>query len=230
MKKQNKRLFWFDSETSGVDPSFGHQMLSVAIQVENHQGKILDTLDIKIKLKPQSKVDEGALLVNHIDPYSDEFNDGALSYKEAFNEIKNFITLNYCHDEVNIAIAYKAQFDVDFLEKMFSEENCVFKNNFDKIICPYPLAKKLTKSNIIKTDLKFNGDKTSYRSCKLEDVANALDTKEIDIVSHTALGDVKMMRKTIKKVWSIAYGQDILDNQDLNRFSDLQIYPERKVK
>lgn len=230
MKKQEKRLFWFDSETTGTDPLFGHQMLSVAIQVENFKGIILDTLDIKIKLDPNSKVDEGALKVNKIDPYSESFNYGALTSSEACSHIKNFISKNYKHDEMNIAIAYKAQFDVGFFEKLFSDNGFVFKSNFDKIICPYPLAKKLTKTDVIKTDLKYNSDHSSYRSCKLEDVAKALDTKEDDIVSHTALGDVKMMRKTIKKVWNVAYRQDIFDNQDLNRFSDLQIYPERKAK
>jgi hypothetical protein len=225
-----KRLFWFDSETSGTLPFHGYQVLSVAIEVEDAKKGIIDSLSFNVKLKNGSKVDKGALSVNNIDPYSESFNNEAFSYKEAYLKIKNFILKNYDSNYINIGVAYKAKFDIDFLELMFNQNNDYFCCLFDKIICPYSLTKKMTKSNKIETRQKCNEDGTWYRMSSLLEVAKTLNTKSDSDISHTALGDVKIMNKTIKKVWSIAYNQSIFDNQDLKRFNELQVYPQLKGK
>lgn len=223
-----KRFFWFDSETSGTEPQSGHQILSLAIEVEDELNEKIDTLFIKVKLKKSSVVDLDALKVNKLDPYSDEFNQDAFSYQEAFLIVKKFIIKNIDLNSLNIAVAYRAQFDVDFFDKMFSEFNHKFSSMFDKVICPYSLAKKLTKNNKIETEWKYNNDQTKYRACSLVALSKALNTRNLENIDHTALGDVRTMKDTVKIVWKKAYNQSIFENQDLKRFTELQVYPLNK--
>lgn len=224
---QDKQFFWFDTETSGTDPKLGYQILSLAFEVENSCGEILDTLNLNIRLKNNYKIDENSLKVNKINPFSLDFIKNSIDYNQAYFFVKNFILKNYNNNCLNIGIAYKAEFDINFFEAMFLENKDVFSNHFDKIICPYALTKKMTKSNKILSQIKYNPDGSKYRVCSLIEVSKALNTQDENI-PHTALGDVKIMKNTIKKVWKIAYNQAIFDKQDINRFNELQIYPKQK--
>ena len=87
----NKKYFWLDTETSGRSPEVGNQILSIAIVMEDNFGQMVKSLDLKIKLKPNSVVEPEALAINGIDPYCSEWEKEAVSYQMAQKMILDFI-------------------------------------------------------------------------------------------------------------------------------------------
>lgn len=229
--KNNKRIFWIDTETSGTSPELGHQILSLAISVESSNSIVLDTLDIKLKLKPKSIVSLESLSINGIDPYSEEFNNDSYTYENAVSIIESFVLRNSDYRSESVACAFQADFDLKFLDQMFQSQNKLFRSLFDRVVDPYILAKKLTSTNKIKTQFKYNQSKKHHhRSNSLQSIAEALGTKCLFLDAHTALGDVNTMKDSVKKMWEIRYHQSIFSPQCDSRFKELQIYPTIKER
>lgn len=210
MNNMKKKYFWADSETTGQSVPAGHQILSIAIVVKDYLGQIRDTLDIKIKLKPNAVVEPKALEVNKIDPYSKEFNEGAYTYSEAKILIKEFILKNQAedYDHESIALAYNARFDFKFLDAMFSESNDFFRQLFHMVVDPLILAKKLTRSGKVKTEPKSNDDGTTYFPSSLQAMAKFYNTKD-DGDAHTAIADVRTMILTTEAMWKTEYNESM---------------------
>ena len=98
----------FDTETSGLSPQQGHEILQIgAVKYNTRTGETIDTRSIYIKPSPNCVVEPAALRVNGID--IEKLKQTGLSKVEAINTFIEFI--GSCP-----LFAYNAPFDMRFLK------------------------------------------------------------------------------------------------------------------
>ena len=101
----------FDTETSGLSPQQGHEILQIgAIKYSTQTGEVIDTRSIYIKPSPQCVIEPTALRVNGID--IEKLKQTGASKKEGINAFMEFI--GTCP-----LFAYNAPFDIRFLKSTF---------------------------------------------------------------------------------------------------------------
>lgn len=202
--------FWNDTETTGTDPK-KNQMLTMAFVVKNFFGKEVDRLELKFKLIPNREVSQKALETNKIDPYSPEWNNGALTYEEGTKEVAAFVKKHKSHG-TNYFLAFKALFDWGFMEDMLGEQ--LFNELFNSVVDTYTIAKKAVSAEMVKTPEKESqyNPKEKYRSCTLQDVAKVLGTVSNEGAAHSALPDVLTMIPTTELIYKMLHGVEFYTN------------------
>lgn len=106
----------FDTETSGLSPQQGHEILQIgAVKYNTRTGETIDTRSIYIKPSPNCVVEPAALRVNGID--IEKLKQTGLSKVEAINAFIEFV--GSCP-----LFAYNAPFDMRFL-KSTCEMACI---------------------------------------------------------------------------------------------------------
>lgn len=101
----------FDTETSGLSPQQGHEILQIgAVKYSTQTGEVIDTRSIYIKPSPQCVIEPTALRVNGID--IEKLKQTGASKKEGINAFMEFI--GTCP-----LFAYNAPFDIRFLKSTF---------------------------------------------------------------------------------------------------------------
>ena len=98
----------FDTETSGLSPQQGHEILQIgAVKYNTRTGETIDTRSIYIKPSPHCVIEPAALRVNGID--IEKLKQTGVSKDEAINTFIEFIG-------VCPLFAYNAPFDMRFLK------------------------------------------------------------------------------------------------------------------
>lgn len=101
----------FDTETSGLSPQKGHEILQIgAVKYSTQTGEVIDTRSIYIKPSPQCVIEPTALRVNGID--IEKLKQTGASKKEGIKAFMEFI--GTCP-----LFAYNAPFDMRFLKSTF---------------------------------------------------------------------------------------------------------------
>ena len=111
----------FDTETSGLSPQQGHEILQIgAVKYNTLTGETIDTRSIYIKPSPHCVIEPAALRVNGID--IEKLNQTGVSKDEAINSFIEFI--GTCP-----LFAYNAPFDMRFLKSTCEMVNIPLPNN-----------------------------------------------------------------------------------------------------
>ena len=111
----------FDTETSGLSPQQGHEILQIgAVKYSTQTGEVIDTRSIYIKPSPQCVIEPTALRVNGID--IEKLKQTGASKKEGINAFMEFI--GTCP-----LFAYNALFDMRFLKSTCEMVNIPLPTN-----------------------------------------------------------------------------------------------------
>ena len=111
----------FDTETSGLSPQQGHEILQIgAVKYNTLTGETIDTRSIYIKPSPHCVIEPAALRVNGID--IEKLNQTGVSKDEAINSFIEFI--GTCP-----LFAYNAPFDMRFLKSTCENVGVPLPNN-----------------------------------------------------------------------------------------------------
>lgn len=216
MKLSKKRLIkfiGFDTETSGRFVEKNHQILTAAFVQKQKESYIDKQIDLKIQLKETSEVDPSALAVNGLNPQYYGWNKSSVPYSHAKKTIENFVLAEAESETILVGMAYNSTFDCSFLDDMFKESYPhSFSKLFDIIFDPWLLAKKLVnEKKIITMELLSAKNNKPYRSTKMQDIAEVLNTKAQG-AAHSALADVLTMFLTVEEMWMIhTDGQSLYD-------------------
>ena len=111
----------FDTETSGLSPQQGHEILQIgAVKYSTQTGEVINTRSIYIKPSPQCVIEPTALRVNGID--IKKLKQTGVSKKEGVNAFIEFI--GTCP-----LFAYNAPFDMRFLKSTFESVGAPLPTN-----------------------------------------------------------------------------------------------------
>ncbi len=111
----------FDTETSGLSPQQGHEILQIgAVKYNTQTGETIDTRSIYIKPSPHCVIEPAALRVNGID--IEKLKQNGVSKDEAVNTFIEFI--GTCP-----LFAYNAPFDMRFLKSTCEMVNIPLPTN-----------------------------------------------------------------------------------------------------
>ena len=111
----------FDTETSGLSPQQGHEILQIgAVKYCTQTGKVIDTRSIYIKPSPHCVIEPSALRVNGID--IEKLKQTGVSKSEAIQTFTEFI--GSCP-----LFAYNAPFDMRFLKSTYESVNVPLPTN-----------------------------------------------------------------------------------------------------
>ena len=111
----------FDTETSGLSPQQGHEILQIgAVKYSTQTGEVIDTRSIYIKPSPQCVIEPTALRVNGID--IEKLKQTGASKKEGINAFMEFI--GTCP-----LFVYNALFDMRFLKSTCEMVNIPLPTN-----------------------------------------------------------------------------------------------------
>ena len=111
----------FDTETSGLSPQQGHEILQIgAVKYNTRTGETIDTRSIYIKPSPNCVIEPSALRVNGID--IENLKQTGVSKSQAINTFIDFI--GTCP-----LFAYNAPFDMRFLKSTFESVGAPLPTN-----------------------------------------------------------------------------------------------------
>ena len=181
-----KKLFWFDTETTGLDP-IKNDILTLA-GVYEVDGKIIKGIDLKIKPFSYENISKEALEVNKLTlEQIKTFDEPLVAYKKLiafFNSCVN----RYDKSDKMIPAGYNVMFDVNFLFEFFKKCNDLYCGS-------YIDYHKLDVATIV-LFFKIQGY-FDFHGFKLEKVAKQL---EIPIIAHDAKEDILATRKVYYKL------------------------------
>jgi DNA polymerase III epsilon subunit-like protein len=205
--------FWLDTETTGLRPEMS-QILEYAVVVEDNLGEIVETLEVRLLLKPNINPSKEALEINKIDPYSSAWRSSAITEERAAEKLADLCE-KYSFEGVRpVIVAYNAFFDCDHLRMMFARHGIIFESCFNSaVIDPLKTAKDLVAKKKLETKIltkaAAKGRKpVSYSSCKLEDVANALGVNT-GKAAHRALNDVETMLAATRAMFKLMFDKEM---------------------
>ena len=197
--------FFYDCETSGRQAQKS-QVLEYAAVIEDNFGQQVETVEIKILLKPGHIAEPEALRINKIDPYSLEWINSAISEKEAAKKLFELSQKYKVNDVRPIFIAYKVDFDKGHAAEMFFRHSLNFYDSFNSsLVDPLKTAQFLIKKEKLKTKIIENAKGKLYNSAKLVDVADALQIKVEN--AHRALSDAQTLQSVTHKLYEIYTGK-----------------------
>lgn len=204
------KIFWFDSETTGVKYK-DHQMLTFAAVVTDSSLNILDEIYIKIKLLPNIYPTKEALNINKLDPYTLFWEAEAVSESDFCSLLNDFYLKN--KSENTVWIAYNSIFDTNFVRNAYLRSKKEFLGIKDVVYDPLVMCRKAVSLSKIVTKEKYNErDKVHFRSSTLPDVSVALETTH-EGEAHNALVDTKCLIKTTPKAYEALVG-----HKDFSKF------------
>ena len=183
-----KKLFFFDVETTGLDPAV-HDIVQLAYIIDR-DGEIVDTGDLYLRPSPGGSIDPDALRVQGrtleqvmaFPPASDAYHTliGRLSlHIDKFNRADKLYPVAYCG----------IQFDYPFLQNFFKRQDDPFFGSWynHRVIDPIVLARTLDfKDILVSPDLKL------HTVCESFGVPLSQ--------AHDALADVTAMRELFYKM------------------------------
>lgn len=203
---KGKRI-WLDTETTGFDP-MKDQILELAAIAEE-DGKEIERLEIKFKLKQNIFPSPQALLVNKINPYSKAWVNEALTENEAIEKLCFFLKRHEKDGVKPSLCAYNADFDKDMIAASMARNGKSFKDHFNRSsFDPLQTARILVQSGQIKTKIKTYPGGRTVPSSSLEDVAQALNVIYKG-EAHRAMTDVEVLKEVSKVIFKMASQKDM---------------------
>jgi len=203
-----KTLFFYtDTETTGLLKERDQILTYAKVLVLGEE--ILVEEEIKVLLKDNVFPNPKALLVNNVNPFSEDFKKKALSEYDAAHHLANFLFDKKKEGFRIVLIAYNSDYDEKMYRDMFHRTGIVFESLVDIIYDPLTTSSALVDSGMIKTKEVQTGYGKSYRSKKLEDVYNALGFSSSGLTTHNSLEDTKILKTLTSKVYFLTYGKHI---------------------
>jgi DNA polymerase-3 subunit epsilon len=182
----SNKVFWVDTETSGVNPN-KHGIIQLAGLIEI-DGQIEDTCNMEIQPNDSLKIDNEALKVNNythrqLKTHMDE----SLAFKNLFKLFNRHVD-KYDSDDKLWVGGYNVNFDIDFLSD-FWERNMTGQQYLGSFV---NRGMCLDPYNIIPM-MVDKGELTQPNSMKLKYVCKKY-MDECDYNWHDAMADVKASR------------------------------------
>ena len=164
--------FFVDAETDGLYGDF----LSVAAIVTDETGAEIDRFYASVNIKPEKL--ETEWVKENVYPY---LKNAAIHFAHEEEMLEAFWSFWIKHSEDSICIAY-VQYPVEC--RLF--EKCVMKNKAERtFLAPFPIYDLSTL--LFSKGLSFNADMQKLSG--------------MEIISHDAMNDVKMMASVWKKLF-----------------------------
>lgn len=178
MFKKYKRLFIFDTETSGLSPDNAEILELGGLLLEKQENGIFEVIrEIQTLIKNKNPIPWNITQINHIDDEMCE-KDG-ISKKEFYD----LLTTIFGHKDTLI-IAYNTPFDMKFVKAFIKEMNPEYEVNNDTLDL-----------------LEIARDRThTIRGNKLCDMLVRYSITDEEN-SHRALDDVKATLKVMRAFW-----------------------------
>lgn len=178
------KIFWFDTETSGLSPvKNGIISLSYMIEID---GTVTETGNLYFNCRGK-QIEESALSVNGFTREQIEgFPDPENMYRELNTLFSRYISKFDKNDKFTAA-GYNVGFDVDFLRQLWSE-------NGDKYFGSWFAFGVIDPSQIIRF-LQYCGYSFPVRA-KLTDIASSLGIGTDN--AHDASADIGMTREVVQ--------------------------------
>ena len=128
-------LAHIDVETTGLLPGY-HEMIDIGLVITDLEGKILDSLFLRIQPLRPDNISEGAYNVNAFDP--DKWSAlGAIHPIAAVDSILSFHR-RVAGDKSVLMVAYNCQFDAAFLDHLFRTGNKTWREMYHYYILDIP--------------------------------------------------------------------------------------------
>ncbi len=183
-----KKLFWFDCETTGLDP-IKNDIIELACIVEIN-GEIKASKLWRIQPLNFSAINDDALKVNQLTlEQLKTFDTPTNVHKELIDFLSYFVDRYDSNDKFYIG-GYNVEFDLQFLKSFFEKNNDKFFGSFFnyKKIDPLALIRYIEYYNILHVRLENH---------KLETVAKYFG---IHLKPHSALDDIYATRNLSEKL------------------------------
>ena len=209
-----KKLFWYDSETSGLK-SDQQQMLTFAVVCTDISLNVLGKIYVQLKVLPHVVSEASALAINKLDPFSLTWFAESILEKDLCQNLISFY--NEHKGDQNYWLAYNAKFDNGFLQAAFERNGAHLDLSNDVCVDPLLMCRKAVAAGKIVTPERLDRGGRPFRPSNLEAVSVALKTAHIGD-AHNALNDVLCMIKTTPAALEAFTGskdmEAFLDNQD----------------
>lgn len=185
----DKKIFWFDTETSGLD-KVEHGIIQIAALIEVN-GEVVGEFESKVRLFPTKKVEAKALETNGftVDQIRREFPET----HGVYNNLRTFLAKHgTAGDKANrfIMAGYNSQFDCDMLAQWHQDitrKPFAYWDYFQfSPIDPLPFFRILRYAGILTTE-----------DTRLESICKFYG---IEIDAHDALSDIRATRTVTKLV------------------------------
>ena len=180
------KIFWFDVETTGLNPE-KNAILQLAYQVTINE-EVKETGEFRMQPFPGDQIDTQALEINKIT--MDQLK-GFDNPQKVFHDIQNVLLRyvdKYNKDDKFILAGYNVGFDVGFLKAFW-------KKNQDKYFGSFFTYKPLDVYALVLAYCYFR--KLTLPNHKLETMANFFN---IPIEAHDARSDIEATRKIFYKI------------------------------
>ncbi|MBF0501469.1 MAG: 3'-5' exonuclease [Candidatus Riflebacteria bacterium] len=149
MKIKYSKVFWFDTETGGVDP-VKNEIITLAGKMEI-AGEIADVIDIKIRPSSPEAVSDEALSVNGLT------REQIMAFppaKDAYNALLSFLgkyISKFDKTDKAAMAGYNVHFDQEFLRALFRRMNDKYFGSWfnNDPIDPLPVLRWLKNCGII---------------------------------------------------------------------------------
>lgn len=178
MFKNYKRLFIFDTETSGLSPDNAEILELGGLLLEKQEdGRFEVTREVQTLIKNKNHIPWNITQINHIDDKMCE--EEGISKEEFYN-----LLIEIFGDKDTLIIAYNTPFDMKFVKAFIKEMNPEYEVNNDTLDL-----------------LEIARDRThTIRGNKLCDMLVRYSITDEEN-SHRALDDVKATLKVMRAFW-----------------------------
>lgn len=178
MFKNYKRLFIFDTETSGLSPDNAEILELGGLLLEKQEdGRFEVTREVQTLIKNKNHIPLNITQINHIDDKMCE--EEGISKEEFYN-----LLIEIFGDKDTLIIAYNTPFDMKFVKAFIKEMNPEYEVNNDTLDL-----------------LEIARDRThTIRGNKLCDMLVRYSITDEEN-SHRALDDVKATLKVMRAFW-----------------------------
>ena len=182
----NNKIFYFDVETTGLDPQ-KNDIIQLAYVVEIN-GEIKEEGEFKLQPMNYATIEKGALEVNKITiEQLKTYSQPWLVHVQIMKLLDKYID-KYNKQDKFIPAGYNVKFDLDMFREFFKKNNHKYFGSYFGyyVLDPIPFLMVLEYKGLIKLE-----------SHKLVDICKYFG---IEIQAHDALSDIKATRELIYKL------------------------------
>lgn len=183
----NNRYVFIDTETGGTDPD-KHSLLSIGVCIWDIEYGILDYKEFYVE-NDEYVITKHAQKMNKFNIYEHEIK--AMSQIDVINSLLTFCENYFSKNVAFPLIGHNIQFDVNFLKKLFKNNNRSFNQYFShRYIDTYSVFKTCVLAGLIDKNIDSSAEAFSYFDIKVEK-------------RHSALGDCIATVKLYEKLISL---------------------------
>lgn len=215
-----KKIYAFgDTETTGTN--YTHDQILDWASVFMEKNTIVEEINTEILVKNNNLPNPKALLVNNLNPFTDEFKNKAITENKAINLFIDQVQKYTNNKDVGslLFMYYNAPFDVQMISEAFKRNGKDFNKLVPVVFDLYILAKHLIDKGLIKPKMGDYGP-----SGKLGDVYEALGFSKASMNAHNALGDTIILPAMANKMYMLFNGKEMSEIEvDPSTFQELSI-------